>query len=166
MEDIRKSILGNFGNKLRVRVCGICVDDEKILMVNHHSLNKSGDFWAPPGGGMDFGESAEETLKREFLEETGLKVEIDKFLFVHEYLSPPLHAIELIYKVNLIDGKLKIGFDPEMKSNQQIIKDVQFISFSEIKNIEKESVHQLFEQIDQLIDLNDINGYFRYEKRA
>ena len=70
-----------------------------MLLVNHHSLNKGNDFWAPPGGGMDFGQSAEENLQREFLEDTGLKVDVEKFLCIHEYLKAPLHAIELIFKV-------------------------------------------------------------------
>ena len=50
MKDIQKTIVENFGNKLRVRVCGICIENNKILMVNHHSLNKGDDFWGPPGG--------------------------------------------------------------------------------------------------------------------
>ena len=108
MNRIREKIVEQFGNKLRIRVCGLCIEDEEILLVNHHSLNKNGDFWGPPGGGMDFGQSAEENLKREFIEETGLNIEIERFLFVHEYLSPPLHAIELVFKVKRIDGTLKI----------------------------------------------------------
>ena len=59
MKDIHDRIVEAFGNKLRVRVCGICVDENKVLLINHHSLNEGGDFWAPPGGGMDFGKSAE-----------------------------------------------------------------------------------------------------------
>ena len=84
MAPIRDTIVEQFGNKIRVRVCGICIENAKILLVKHHALTKSGEFWSPPGGGMDFGESAENNLKREFLEETGLVVDVEKFLFVHE----------------------------------------------------------------------------------
>lgn len=163
MGNIQERIVAEFGNKLRVRVCGICIKEQSVLLVNHHSLNESGDFWAPPGGGMEFGSSAEENLKREFLEETGLKIEIEKFLFVHEYLKPPLHAIELIYKVRSVGGKLIRGFDPEMKKSEQIINDVQFISMYQLQNMDKQSIHQMFIDIQNVEEIINKRGYFRYE---
>ena len=164
--DLQKKIVTQFGNKLRVRVCGLCIEDDKILLINHHSLNKSGDFWGPPGGGMDFGFSAEENLAREFREETGLIVEIEQFLFVHEYLKPPLHAIELIFLVKKIGGKLSIGFDPEMDSQSQIIHDLQYLSMTEIKTFDKHEVHQLFHFADDLASLTGMRGYYRWEDES
>jgi len=155
------TIVEKFGNKLRVRVCGICIENDKILMVNHQYLNKGGDFWGPPGGGMDFGKSAEENLKREFLEETGLTIKIEKFLLVHEYLKPPLHAIELIFKVTPIGGNLIIGVDPEMEKSEQIISDVRYISMEEIKKLKKGIVHQLFNFIGDIKFFDSANGYFK-----
>ena len=164
MKDIQKTIVENFGNKLRVRVCGICIENDKILLVNHHSLNGSDDFWGPPGGGMDFGESAEKNLKREFIEETGLKIEIEKFMCVHEYLKPPLHAIELFFKVRRIGGTLNIGLDPELGKNEQIIKDVKFIPFAEIKDFAKNNVHQLFNHVHEISDFIKLNSYIQYKE--
>ena len=162
MKDLRERIIASFGHKLRVRVCGICIEEEKILMVNHQSLNEGADFWGPPGGGMDFGISAEQNLKREFLEETGLVVDIENFLFVHEYLSPPLHAIELIFMVNRKGGNLKIGIDPEMAKNEQIIKNVEFIPFQNLKQMKKGSVHQMFEKITSIKDITLMNGFYAF----
>ena len=71
MEDIQNEIVSSFGNKLRIRVCGICIEENKILLVRHHSIGKSGILWAPPGGGMIYGETSEQALIREFVEETG-----------------------------------------------------------------------------------------------
>ena len=164
MNRIRERIVEQFGNKLRIRVCGLCIEDEEILLVNHHSLNKNGDFWGPPGGGMDFGQSAEENLKREFIEETGLNIEIERFLFVHEYLSPPLHAIELVFKVKRIDGTLKIGLDPELQKDEQIIRNVQFIPFNKIINLGKENIHQMFINVHEISDIANLKGYFHWKK--
>ena len=164
MNRIRERIVEQFGNKLRIRVCGLCIEGEKILLINHHSLNISGNFWGPPGGGMDFGQSAEENLKREFLEETGLNVEIEKFLFVHEYLSPPLHAIELVFKVKRIDGNLNVGFDPELQIDEQIIKNVQFIAFNKIIDLGKDNIHQMFINVRNISDIDNLKGYFLWEK--
>lgn len=41
------------------------------------------EVWGLPGGMMEVGESAEETMKREVLEETGLEVAVEKFLGVY-----------------------------------------------------------------------------------
>ncbi len=163
MNRIREKVIEQFGNSLRIRVCGLCIESEKVLLVNHHSLNKKGDFWAPPGGGMEFGQSAEENLKREFLEETGLNIEVEKFLFVHEYLSPPLHAIELIFKVKLIDGALITGSDPELGDDAQIIKNVKFMPFKEILKIERDNIHQMFYNVQDISIIDNLIGYFLCE---
>lgn len=160
MVELEKSIIEQFGNKLRVRVCGLCIENDKLLLVNHHALNDSGIFWGPPGGGMDYASNAVDNLKREFLEETGIQIEIIKFLFVHEYLSPPLHAIELFFLVKRIDGKVKIGYDPELSQDSQIIKDVGFIKYDELKKMNSDNIHQVFENFKSLQELKNAEGYF------
>ncbi len=163
MKSLSEKIVEKFGDKLRVRVCGLLIENDSILLANHHSLTDGGDFWSPPGGGMDFGQSAKENLKREFREETGLEIEVEKFLFVHEYLSPPLHAIELIFKVSKIGGKLITGHDPELGDSHQIIKDVRFIPFSELKKIDKHHLHQMFLRIKTAGDIGKDSGYFLWK---
>ena len=164
MNQIGKKIIEEFGNKLRVRVCGICINGDSMLLVNHHSLNQDNDFWAPPGGGMDFGQSAEENLKREFLEETGLRIDVEKFLCVHEYLKTPLHAIELFFKVKAAGGSLVKGLDPELKRSEQIIRDVRYISMKKIKDMPADCVHQMLRHLEDIESIDSINGYFRYNE--
>jgi 8-oxo-dGTP diphosphatase len=156
---MKNEIIASFGNRLRVRVCGICIQDEQILMVKHHALGEQGIFWSPPGGGIQFGESAEESLKREFMEETGLTVSIKKFLFVHEFLQPPLHAIELFFEVERISGQLITGKDPEMEYNNQIIQDVKFISFEEIQRMDQDIIHNIFNLVKHPKELLELTGY-------
>ena len=159
MSDIKQKIIENFGNKLRVRVCGICIKDDKVLLVNHHALNDVGDFWSPPGGGMDFGSSAEQNLKREFAEEVGIEIEVNNFLFVHEYLKPPLHAIELFFEVERTGGEVSAGYDPEMKDSEQIIKEVRFMEFKEIQQLDVHCVHQVLRDKKKMSDLVNTSGY-------
>lgn len=54
----------------RVSVKGLILDKNKKFLL---SLEDSG-FWNLPGGGVDFGETLEETFKRELREEMGLIV--------------------------------------------------------------------------------------------
>jgi 8-oxo-dGTP pyrophosphatase MutT (NUDIX family) len=52
------------------------------------------DIWRPPGGGVKPGEDFVEAVKREALEETGLHVELDRYLVearaVFHFGEPPL----------------------------------------------------------------------------
>ena len=105
--------LASYSDKLRVRVCGICLQDNKLLLVRHQATIGNHAFWAPPGGGLEYGETVQECLKREFLEETGLQVEVIRFLYLNEFLQPPLHALELFFEVRVTGGTLRTGTDPE-----------------------------------------------------
>lgn len=161
MEEIKNEIIHSFGNKLRIRVCGMCVEENKVLLVKHHSIGKGGVLWAPPGGGMIFGETAETAIKREFLEETGLVISVEKFLCVNEYLTPPLHAIELFFLVKKVEGALQRGIDPELDQDKQIITDVQWLSFDEINLLDKNSIHGIFSSVKNSVDLVNLSGYFQ-----
>src|SRR6478609_9547079 len=100
---MEKEITDIYGSRVRVRVCGLCWNGDKLLMVKHKSLTANG-FWAPPGGGIDFNQTIEETLQREFLEETGLLVRLGAFRFGCEFIQSPLHAIELFYNIDQSQG--------------------------------------------------------------
>ena len=56
----------------RVSVKGLCVQDDKIFLMKEPK-ELSGK-WELPGGGLDFGESPKEGMKREIEEEMGIKV--------------------------------------------------------------------------------------------
>ena len=86
-------------NRPRVRVAGILIEDDRVLLIEHTKNDRS--YWLLPGGGVDWGESIEEAIKREFLEETNLTVEIENFLFISETLAPDntKHVINLYFRV-------------------------------------------------------------------
>ena len=65
---------------LNVRVGAIIEKDGKVLMVGNDDV----DYYYSVGGRVQFGESAEEALRREVREETGCALEIDRLGFVHE----------------------------------------------------------------------------------
>jgi 8-oxo-dGTP diphosphatase len=160
---MEKKIIKKFGNRLRVRVCGILVENDRILLVKHKSLGAQGILWAPPGGGMHFGMSASENLIREFEEETGLQVIIKQYLFTHEFLRPPLHAIELFFEVVKTGGILRTGSDPEMKQDEQIIEAVAFLQFNEINQMERMQIHQAFWDCQSYEEIIQKKGYIKIE---
>ncbi len=138
------SIKDLYGGKIRVRACGILIKDNKLVLVKHNEIGKNGFLWIPPGGGVEFGETATEGLRREFLEETGLEVEVQNLIFINELIDDPLHAIELFFLVNHLGGQLMTGKDPELGDGEQIISEVKFVSESEINAIHHENLHKVF----------------------
>lgn len=153
------SVYQAFGNKLRIRVCGLCIDNGRLLMINHHGI-REGDFWAPPGGGLQFGETLESCLKREFSEETGLEIEIRDFRFLYEFVQLPLHAIELFFLVEAKRGNLSLGYDPEMEE-KQIIQEVKFMSWEEIDRLTPVSRHGIFNGVSEASKIVDLKGHFK-----
>ncbi len=148
-----------FGNKLRVRVCGICIHQGEILLVNHTGLGAL-HFWAPPGGGIQTGESAHEALVREFKEETGLSIEVRDFLFACEFIRLPLHAVELFFQVSITGGNLTTGQDPEL-GNRQVIQDVRFFDDTQIRSIPLAHLHGIFKETSDIAQIGRLRGYFK-----
>ena len=84
---------------LNIRVGAIIMKDGKILMVG----NERSNYLYSVGGRIKFGETAEEAVVREVLEETGVKLEVDRLGFVHEnyfYGDAPTNRGKLIYEIS------------------------------------------------------------------
>lgn len=157
---LREKALAVFGNRLRVRVCGVLVQQGQLLLVRHRALLQEGYFWTVPGGGVDFGESLERALRREFTEETGLSVEVKRFLFVCEFLHPPLHAVEFFFEVSPTSGQLQLGNDPEMYEHGQLIEKLAFLSSEEIRRIPSDELHFIFKRCQRIEDLLTLRGFY------
>ena len=83
---------GNFS----IGVFGIIFDkDRKALLAKRRDY----DLWNLPGGGVDTGETPEEALEREILEEIGAKVKSKKFCGV--YFKKGKDEIVFAYLVKL-----------------------------------------------------------------
>lgn len=61
-------------------------------------------YWLLPGGGVKFGETLSEALRREFLEELDLRVGVDQLLAIVESISPDpsyaKHVVHLVFAVS------------------------------------------------------------------
>ncbi len=160
MEKLATAVQSAFGNRLRVRVCGLCFSGDDLLLIRHRGLGKLGYLYAPPGGGMHYGERAEVALVREFDEETGLRVRVRDFLFVYEFLAPPLHALELFFSVETVSGTLRRGHDPELAGHEQLIEAVRFMSPEAIAQVPNDALHAMISGVTSSKDLLSRRGYF------
>lgn len=155
---MQQDITSLYGSRVRIRVCGLCWQNNRLLLINHR-LYANQDFWAPPGGGLEFGQGVEDALKREFNEETGLKIELISFRFVVEFIKPPLHAIEIFFDVQVKGGELKKGKDPEMPDGNQIIHEVAFADWETITAIPEAEKHGIFKRCIRPKDLQTLTGF-------
>ena len=62
--------------KKRIRPLAICVfrNDDRILVNEGYDPVKKQTFYRPLGGGIEFGEKAEDTVRRELMEEINVEV--------------------------------------------------------------------------------------------
>lgn len=101
--------------KVRIRVAGVLSERGKVLLVCHE---KEGErYRLLPGGGVEFGETLEAALKREFLEEVNLKIRVGKLILIHETIAPngSRHVLNLTFLVRKISGKLKVKTDHRLR---------------------------------------------------
>ena len=115
----------------RVRVAGILIENNKILLIEHLKKNKK--YWLVPGGGVDWGESTAEALIREYKEETNLDITVEKFLFLSETIAPDKkkHVINLYFQIKIIKNSI---YDMKL-GDEKNLTDLKFITKEEIENI-------------------------------
>jgi len=152
---MEEEIANLYGNRVRIRACGLCWEAGKLLLVNHKGIKYS-NFWAPPGGGVEFGETIETALKREFFEETGLEISVTRFAFGCEFINKPLHAIELFFLVQKVSGTLISGYDPEL----QLIQGAKFMTDQEIQAISGQEQHGILRFGSSENILSQLSGFY------
>ena len=64
----------------RYRAAAIIIENGHVLFAG----NERESYYYSMGGGVHIGESAEEAVKREVLEETGVEYEVERLAFIHE----------------------------------------------------------------------------------
>lgn len=132
-----------FGGKTRIRVCGLLVHEQKVLLVNHKGLNQENEFWNCPGGGLNAGENIHECLMREFEEEVSTQINIHNMLYINEFITGRLHAVELYFKVTSNHIKPKLGYDPELN----LLTDLRWFSQQELEAIPESRVPNFLNRI-------------------
>jgi ADP-ribose pyrophosphatase YjhB (NUDIX family) len=85
--------------------------DGKLLLVRHRRGDET--YHLLPGGGVESGETIEGALSREVEEETGLRIQLVKPLFISDTIDPAggRHVVNITFLVERIGGRL--GAHPE-----------------------------------------------------
>ncbi|SOE20078.1 8-oxo-dGTP diphosphatase [Spirosomataceae bacterium TFI 002] len=125
MSDIKKQVQEHYGNRIRVRACGVLIENDKIMMLKHEGIGELNYYWSVPGGEPLLNENLAQAVEREMEEEVNLKVKTQDLLHVNEYINDSLHAIELYFRVIRERGSEKLGIDPE-SPNFRVLTDLKW----------------------------------------
>lgn len=72
--------------RFNIRVYGILINDQNQVLVSDEFIR--GNYYTKfPGGGLEFGEGTRDCLKREFIEEMNLQVEIGDHIYTTDYFQ-------------------------------------------------------------------------------
>lgn len=135
------------------RVAGVWIEKDAVLL--HKSINDS--HWALPGGRVAMMEESKAAVEREFLEELGIQMKAEKFLWSTEnfftYREENFHEIGFYYLVSPIEtyqyeSEPFWGIEGERLIYQWIpLEDLEEIPLQPaflkeaLKNLSKESRH-------------------------
>lgn len=112
----------------RFGVYGICHEKDRLLLVPKKSGPYKGQLDLP-GGGLEFGESPEDALKREFVEEVASGFENAHLLFNLSYVTK--HLESEFYHVGLIYHILERYSLP----NKSAEDEFYWVDFSELTTV-------------------------------
>ncbi len=132
------------GNDVRIRVAGILIRGNRLLLIAH---KKDGDvYWLLPGGGVDYGESLHEALTREFAEELNISVDVKDVALISDSIDPSgdRHVVNICFICTYVSGDFILG-------EEHRLHDFRFFEKDELADV------QIFPPINS--DLVDImNG--------
>ncbi len=115
---------------MRIRVTGILLEDNTVLVLDQDVNDQRS--WSLPGGKVEEGEGLADALKREFLEETALNIEVHDLLYVCDFIRGDQHVLHVTFLVKKLSGELQIQ-DSELDQNK--IRGAKYVSVAELTDI-------------------------------
>ena len=97
--------------EIRPIVLGIAIRDGKLLVSEGYDSKKDSHFYRCLGGGIEFQETSQEALKREFMEELGININVKNLLGVAENIftfeGKQGHEIVFMYNIEIPENLYK-----------------------------------------------------------
>ncbi|MBW4651136.1 MAG: NUDIX hydrolase [Kastovskya adunca ATA6-11-RM4] len=94
-------------NRIRILALGLIADGDRLFLSQGYDLVKQQTFYRAMGGGVDFGETSYDALKREFQEEIQAELTNIKYLSCLESIftfnGKPYHEIIQLYQCDFAD---------------------------------------------------------------
>ncbi len=117
-------------NAFNLRVYGILVQDEAILLLHENYAGKP--LVKFPGCGIEFGEGIIDTLKREFKEELNLEVTFNKHFYTQDFFVPS--AFRENEQIQTFYYFVEVEDISQIQKLDEGIQECIWMKFSELKD--------------------------------
>lgn len=138
------------------RTVGVLIRDNKILV----QRDKDGTEYALPGGHVKIGETSEQSLIREYKEETGADIVCDRLIWVEEtfwnWSGKDAHSLAFYYLISLKDdAAIPDDYFESHKDNCNVV--LKWVTIDEMKKLTiypaflKDKVENISDHIEHFV---------------
>lgn len=99
----------------RNTTAGVAIKDGKVLVARRAKGGPLSDMWEFPGGKNRYGETIEETLKREWAEELGIEIAVGAFLLQVDFTNKDTRYHLMCHLVEPLSDSFSLLFHQELK---------------------------------------------------
>lgn len=92
----------------KIKVAAAVITDGSRIFATQRGYGNYKDWWEFPGGKLEPGETAEEALKREIVEELDTVITVDEHLTTVEYDYPEFHVSMDCFLCSIVSGSLTL----------------------------------------------------------
>jgi len=92
----------------KIKVAAAVITDGSRIFATQRGYGNYKDWWEFPGGKLEPGETAEEALKREIVEELDTVITVDEYLTTIEYDYPEFHVSMDCFLCSIVSGSLTL----------------------------------------------------------
>ena len=92
----------------QIKVVAAIIRKDRSVFATQRGYGNYKDWWEFPGGKIEAGETPQEALKREILEELNTEIGVDEFLATVEYDYPEFHLSMDCFWCHVEEGELTL----------------------------------------------------------
>ena len=136
--------------RFNIRVYGILINEKRQVLVSDEYI-RGGYYTKFPGGGLEFGEGTRDCLRREFIEEMDLHVEVGDHIYTTDYFqlsafNPEHQIISIYYYANALEEikaplrNKPFDFDDDQMAVYDAKKEIETFRFIDWEEFSGETV--------------------------
>jgi ADP-ribose pyrophosphatase YjhB (NUDIX family) len=133
----------------KVDIRGLVLNDKKEILLVQERVDGR---WTLPGGWGDVGYSPSEVIRKEIVEETGLRADVVRLLAVydkkcHPHPPQPFYVYKLVFLCKVVEGSIDPSFDI-LEAKYFDVQDLPELSEDRILKTQIEQLYNMVESTE------------------